>query len=79
MASAGISVAVRRATVRILVTVVALLAIPFATQASAQTVVSLTFDDAIQSQFANARPSLASRGMRGTFFINTGLVGKNDY
>jgi peptidoglycan/xylan/chitin deacetylase (PgdA/CDA1 family) len=84
LAIAGISLAARRAAFRILVfrilvAVVALLAIPLASQArAAQTVVSLTFDDAIQNQFANARPILATHGMHGTFFINTGLVAKNE-
>ena len=79
MASAVRSFAIRRASFTILVAAVALLAIPLASRASARTVVSLTFDDAIQSQYANARPSLASHGMHGTFFINTGMVAKNDY
>jgi peptidoglycan/xylan/chitin deacetylase (PgdA/CDA1 family) len=79
LASTSIPVAARRATIRVIVAAVALLAIPLASQARAQTVVSLTFDDAIQNQFANARPALAARGMHGTFFINTGFVGKNDY
>jgi peptidoglycan/xylan/chitin deacetylase (PgdA/CDA1 family) len=80
LASAGILVAARPAAFRIALAVVALLAISPASQAgAAQTVVSLTFDDAIQSQFANARPILAAHAMHGTFFINTGLLGKNDY
>ena len=42
--------------------------------ATAATVVSLTFDDGRQTQYA-ARAPLAAHGMRGTFFVNSGLVG----
>ena len=44
-------------------------------QARAETVVSLTFDDGIATQYNLARPLLASHGMHGTFFINSGNVG----
>jgi peptidoglycan/xylan/chitin deacetylase (PgdA/CDA1 family) len=43
-------------------------------QASAQTVVSLTFDDGITHQYSVARPELDARGMLGTFFINSGRI-----
>lgn len=42
---------------------------------SRTTVVSLTFDDGWASQYENARPILERHGMRGTFFVNSGLVG----
>jgi peptidoglycan/xylan/chitin deacetylase (PgdA/CDA1 family) len=38
------------------------------------TVVSLTFDDGPQTQYA-VRAPLAAHGMRGTFYVNSGLVG----
>jgi peptidoglycan/xylan/chitin deacetylase (PgdA/CDA1 family) len=38
----------------------------------APTVVSLTFDDSQATQYFQARTPLRSRGMRGTFFVNTG-------
>src|SRR6266567_3697441 len=43
-------------------------------RASATTVVSLTFDDGRQTQYA-ARTPLAAHGMHGTFYVNSGLVG----
>ena len=49
------------------------------THAQAATVVSLTFDDGIASQYAHARPALNARGMLGTFFINSGKVADGDY
>jgi peptidoglycan/xylan/chitin deacetylase (PgdA/CDA1 family) len=48
------------------------------TGARAQTNVTLTFDDGIATQNL-IRPVLASHGMRGTFFINSGNVGANSY
>jgi len=63
---------------RIALCLVALLALPTIARADAQTVVTLTFDDGIASQNL-ARTALASYGMRGTFFINSGLVGSNAY
>jgi hypothetical protein len=41
---------------------------------AAQTVVSLTFDDGRGSQLS-AVPYMNARGMRGTFFVNSGTVG----
>lgn len=38
-----------------------------------QTIVTLTFDDGRQTQYS-ARGPLAAHGMRGTFYINSGLV-----
>jgi peptidoglycan/xylan/chitin deacetylase (PgdA/CDA1 family) len=43
-------------------------------KASATTVVSLTFDDGRQTQYA-ARAPLAAHAMHGTFYVNSGLVG----
>ncbi|MFI5709542.1 polysaccharide deacetylase family protein [Kribbella sp. NPDC051620] len=42
------------------------------------TVVSLTFDDGQASQISTL-PMLQSRGLRGTFYINSGWVGDSDY
>ena len=44
----------------------------------ANTVVSLTFDDGTTGQDA-AADLLASRGMRGTFYVNSGRVGFSEY
>jgi peptidoglycan/xylan/chitin deacetylase (PgdA/CDA1 family) len=41
------------------------------------TTVSLTFDDGSRSQYA-LRPILLDHGMRATFFVNSGLVDRND-
>ena len=41
-----------------------------------ETVVSLTFDDGTANQYA-ARSMLSSRGMRGTFFLNSSVIGNN--
>lgn len=40
--------------------------------------VVLTFDDGAESAVAVALPELRKRGMRGTFFIVTGLVGEDE-
>jgi peptidoglycan/xylan/chitin deacetylase (PgdA/CDA1 family) len=54
-----------------------LLALPgFA--AAAETVVSLTFDDGTDDNYA-ARQILASHGMRGTFYVNTNRIGSNGF
>jgi peptidoglycan/xylan/chitin deacetylase (PgdA/CDA1 family) len=45
----------------------------------AETVVSLTFDDGIASQFHQARPQLNAHGMLGTFYVNSGTVGTDPY
>ena len=42
------------------------------------TIVSLTFDDGWACQYEHARPILAAHGMRGTFFVNSNLVGAAD-
>jgi peptidoglycan/xylan/chitin deacetylase (PgdA/CDA1 family) len=44
--------------------------------AASPVVVSLTFDDGRQTQYA-ARAPLAAHGMHGTFFVNSGLVGSS--
>ncbi len=49
---------------------------PAVGRASAATVVSLTFDDGRQTQYA-ARAPLAAHGMHGTFYVNSGLVGSS--
>jgi peptidoglycan/xylan/chitin deacetylase (PgdA/CDA1 family) len=47
-------------------------------QAATNTVVSLTFDDGQASQYSTL-PMLSSRGMRGTYYINSALVGSSSY
>lgn len=46
--------------------------------AATNTTVSLTFDDG-QASHATTWPLLQARGMRGTFYINSGLVGSSSY
>src|SRR5690242_2003593 len=50
----------------------------FASNARAQTVVSLTFDDGIASQL-DAASVLEAHGMHGTFFINSGNIASKAY
>ena len=47
-------------------------------QAASPTVVSLTFDDGQASHYSTL-PMLQSRGMKGTFYINSDLVGDSSY
>ncbi len=47
---------------------------PTVGRASAETAVSLTFDDGRQTQYA-ARAPLSAHGMHGTFYVNSGVVG----
>jgi hypothetical protein len=47
---------------------------PTSAQAAARTVVSLTFDDGIDEQYA-ARAILADRGLNATFFVNSARIG----
>jgi peptidoglycan/xylan/chitin deacetylase (PgdA/CDA1 family) len=68
----------RGRTAQLLIALVILLALPNLSAARASTVVSLTFDDGIATQ-NQVRPMLASHGMHGTFFINSGNVGANSY
>lgn len=44
-----------------------------------KTVVSLTFDDALDDQFSNARPALRAHGMHGTFYVNSGRLGTQGF
>lgn len=46
--------------------------------AATNTVVSLTFDDGQASHYSTL-PMLQSRGMRGTYYINSGYVGDSSY
>ncbi len=46
--------------------------------AATNTIVSLTFDDGQSSQYSTL-PMLQSRGMRGTYYINSGYVGSSSY
>ena len=55
-----------------------LLAISAPATAATNTVVSLTFDDGQSSQYSTI-PMLQSRGMRGTYYINSALVGSSSY
>jgi peptidoglycan/xylan/chitin deacetylase (PgdA/CDA1 family) len=52
----------------------AALALAFPASATAETVVSLTFDDGWANQL-NAAPILAEHGMSGTFYINSNSIG----
>jgi Polysaccharide deacetylase len=47
---------------------------PTSAQAAGRTVVSLTFDDGIDEQYA-ARAILAERGLNATFFVNSARIG----
>jgi peptidoglycan/xylan/chitin deacetylase (PgdA/CDA1 family) len=71
---------VRRAcrVARLALAVAVLLGLLCASAAHAGTVVSLTFDDGIATQKL-VRPMLASHGMHGTFYINSGNVGASSY
>ena len=44
---------------------------------AAQTIVSLTFDDGIATQLRSAT-KLESKGLRGTFYINSAKIGNGD-
>ena len=70
--------AFRRVAVLAALTLVALVLAP-PLSARGATVVTLTFDDGIFSQYQHARPQLNARGMLGTFFINSGSVGTDAY
>src|SRR5579871_3888906 len=48
---------------------------PFAWQNGAKAAVSLTYDDGLDSQLANAAPALASAGFKATFFLTKNNVG----
>jgi peptidoglycan/xylan/chitin deacetylase (PgdA/CDA1 family) len=77
LAASTIAPACRRVTALAVLTLIALVCTPSA--ARAVTVVSLTFDDGIASQYDHARPQLNAHGMLGTFFVNSGNVGANPY
>ncbi|MBD2895906.1 hypothetical protein amrb99_48480 [Actinomadura sp. RB99] len=44
--------------------------------AQTRTWVSLTFDDGLQDQYDNVRALLDRHGMKATFFVSTGLLGR---
>lgn len=48
---------------------------PFAWPGGARAAVSLTYDDALDSQLANAVPALATAGFKATFFLTKDNVG----
>jgi hypothetical protein len=54
------------------------LALVCASSAHAQTVVTFTFDDGIETQLT-AASNLESHGMRGTFYINSGKLESETY
>lgn len=56
----------------------ALLLPAFALSAAGRTIVSLSFDDGTKDQLAAAQ-ILSQRGLRGTFFINSGEIGTNGF
>jgi len=51
-------------------------AAPFAWPGGAKAAVSLTYDDALDSQIANAVPALREAGFRATFFLTKDNVGE---
>jgi len=67
----------RRAALRLAFLMLATLAL-LPSAARAQTIVSLTFDDGIETQML-IRQSLLSHGMRGTFHLNSGKIGTDSY
>src|SRR4029453_14307501 len=77
LAALDVIPACRRILALVALTLSALACAPLAS-ARAATVVSLTFDDGAATQLI-ARDQLAARGMRGTFFINSGTVGSDPY
>jgi peptidoglycan/xylan/chitin deacetylase (PgdA/CDA1 family) len=76
--ASSIAPSLRAAAIRIAFLLIALLAAPTVSSAHAQTVVSLTFDDAIATQMT-ASSLLSKYGMNGTFFIVDGWVGTDPY
>jgi peptidoglycan/xylan/chitin deacetylase (PgdA/CDA1 family) len=56
----------------------ALQAAQFAGPAATKTIVSLTFDDGSTSQYSTL-PMLRSRGMQGTYYVNSAMVGSSSY
>jgi peptidoglycan/xylan/chitin deacetylase (PgdA/CDA1 family) len=46
-------------------------------QAASSTVVSLTFNDGLTSQYLYARPALKAYGMTGTFYVASGWIDKS--
>jgi peptidoglycan/xylan/chitin deacetylase (PgdA/CDA1 family) len=56
---------------------VALIA-PVTAAAQSQTVVSLTFDDGFANQY-EAESTLAAHGMKGTYYVNTGVTGTSGF
>ena len=49
-----------------------------ASAAESPTVVSLTFNDGLSSQYRNAVPVLRAHGMNGTFYVASNWVKSND-
>ncbi len=47
--------------------------------AATNTIVSLTFDDGQESQYAVAMSMMGPRGLKGTFYINSAMVGSSGY
>ncbi|GGK22315.1 hypothetical protein GCM10010124_13490 [Pilimelia terevasa] len=47
----------------------------YAQEETMPTVVSLTFDDGVKNHLTEAAPLLNARGMKGTFYVNSGRVG----
>jgi peptidoglycan/xylan/chitin deacetylase (PgdA/CDA1 family) len=62
----------------LLATAAIVVAAPSAKAATAPTVVSLTFDDALAEQ-KTAADILHKHGLNGTFYINSGAVGTPNY
>jgi peptidoglycan/xylan/chitin deacetylase (PgdA/CDA1 family) len=69
---------IRRLRVFVVAVAVAAALLAPATASAATTIVSLTFDDALPSQYA-VGSVLASNGMRATFYVNSNLVGTGSH
>lgn len=48
-----------------------------AAQAAGDTVVSLTFNDGLKSQYQYARPVLSSKNVKGTFYVSSRIIDAN--
>lgn len=54
-----------------------LVSVPPGAQAAGETVVSLTFNDGLMSQYTNARPVLQAHAITGTFYVSSKVIEAN--
>jgi peptidoglycan/xylan/chitin deacetylase (PgdA/CDA1 family) len=66
-----------RVTTAFLLVVTALVGIPQAAHAAGNTVVSLTFNDGLMSQYTYGRPVLQAHNMTGTFYVSSKVIEAN--